>query len=365
MNVSIRVNCEILSSKDVGKDYVINLINLPMELLVKMFYLSSRDRMMVRNVSQRFRKVAKIPLLWEEFTLYYHNMDMMKNLLKAIGEHVRKVYMDTNDTHHKNLCPYWVCEICNAMPHLQHLELMLNLEGEHGPGNNLTCYCEDDTINAFFTHLEDIVPLLEIIPASIKKLDLVLSVADDLDHVVIVIQAFANQCYALPSIINIFGEFNITATDKYGYKRGQMIRSCLRSQNFIKPHGLNLPANATSNLFEFWSKSAFYLSSFEIHLHDRVPIPMNLFPPVPVRSYKFGAAETPNLIQLPGYGIVGLKDNVFHFSEYIDDQGMVSHAVTPARDHDDCFGSLIEERHITCIPHLHTVSYVDISYENV
>ena len=49
-------------------------------------------------------------------------------------------------------------------------------------------------------------------------------------------------------------------------------------------------------------------------------------------------------------------------SIYIDDHGMVRHAVT--LDHGDC-GSLIEERHITCIPHLHTVSYVDISYENV
>ena len=53
---------------------------------------------------------------------------------------------------------------------------------------------------------------------------------------------------------------------------------------------------------------------------------------------------------------------MFHFSKYIDDHDMVSHAVT--LDHGDS-GSLIEERHITCIPHLHTVSYVDISYENV
>ena len=56
----------------------------------------------------------------------------------------------------------------------------------------------------------------------------------------------------------------------------------------------------------------------------------------------------------------GLKD-MFHFSEYIDDHGMVSHAVT--LDHGDC-GSLIEERHITCIPHLHTVSYVVPIFSN-
>ena len=55
---------------------------------------------------------------------------------------------------------------------------------------------------------------------------------------------------------------------------------------------------------------------------------MDLFPPVPVRNYRFGAAATPTLIQLRDYGIVGLKDHIFHFSEYIDDHGMVCHAVT-------------------------------------
>ena len=124
-----------------------------------------------------------------------------------------------------------------------------------------------------------------------------------------------------------------------------------------------VPADHTGNLFRFWSKSAFNLSSFEIRLYDNVPRPLNLFRPVSVRSYKFGPAATPTLIQLPAYGIVGLKDNMFHFSDYIDDHGMASHAVT--RDHGDCCGSLIEERHITCIPHLRTVSYIDISYENV
>ena len=122
----------------------------------------------------------------------------------------------------------------------------------------------------------------------------------------------------------------------------------------------HLSANATDNLFKFWSKSAYSLSPFVIQIYDRLSndISLHLFPAVPMRSYKFGAAATPTLIQLPGYGIVGLKDNMFHFSEYIDDHGMVSHAVT--LDHGDC-ESLIEERHITCIPHF----YIDISYENV
>ena len=108
---------------------------------------------------------------------------------------------------------------------------------------------------------------------------------------------------------------------------------------------VNLPANNFGQ--PQLSTSAFNLSSFEIHLYDRVPIPMT---PVPVRNYKFGAAATPALIRLGDYGIVGLKDNIFHFSEYIDDHGMVSQL-----DHGDC-RSFIEERHITCTSHLHMYS---------
>ena len=94
-----QVQDEILSSKDYDSD-AINLINLPTELLVKiLFYLPIRDRMMMRHVSQRFRNVAEMPLLWKEFTLYCQpylkrrHMGIMENLLKLVGEHVRKIYM--------------------------------------------------------------------------------------------------------------------------------------------------------------------------------------------------------------------------------------------------------------------------------
>ena len=339
---------------------------------------------MMRHISQRFRNVAEIPLLWKEFTLYCrpylkrHHMGIMKNLLKVIGEHVRKMYVGAttstalgmvynsncrNVTHlilYDKFSPLWIVSV---MPHLQYLELIPDLGGYYD--------CSDDIENDYYAGIKDTVELLKIIPVSIKKLDLVLSSPGDLEPIVTGIQALANEHYALPSIINIFGEFNITAANNstHGYtytcNYGQR-RQRRPHYNPLVRTGLevNLPANATDNLFKFWSTSAFNLSSFEIHLYDRVPRPMNLLPTVPVRSYKFGAAaSTPTLIQLPGYGIVGLKDNIFHFSEYIDDHGMVSHAVT--LDHGDCCGSLIEERHITCIPHLHTVSYVDISYEDV
>ena len=362
-----KLDSEILNSKDYGK--VINLINLPTEVLVIiMLYLPILDRMMMRHISQRFRNVAEIPLLWKEFTLYCYmkryRKGIMENLLKVIGKHVRKVYVNTIDvpttalnyfrnvTHvifYENFPTWgpWLSMIVNAMPQLQYLKVMPTSEIK---GQLLSKYDDgaddDDDDNECYTYLDPVVKLLKDIPVTLKKLDLVLGHFGCLGGIITGIKAAVVDERSLPSIINIFGRFNITATDNYNYN----------------PYGRY--QKTPPDLFEFWSTSAFNLPPFEIYLYDRVrSIPMNLFPSVPVRSYKFGAAATPTLIQLPAYGIMGLKDNIFHFSEYIDDHGMVSHAVT--LDHGDCGQLLIEERHITCTPHLHTVSYVDISYENV
>ena len=223
-----KLDGEILSSKDDGKDIcAINLINLPTELLVKIiFYLPICDRMMMRHISQRFRNVAEIPLLWKEFTLYHrpylkrHHMGIMENLLKMIGEHVRKMYIGAvtstalgmvsncrNVTHlilYEKFSPLWVVK---AMPHLQYLELIPEVGGYY--------YCSYDDKNDYYAGIENTVELLKIIPVSVKKLDLVLSSPTDLEPIVTGIQAFAND--GLPSIINIFGEFNITATDDHTY----------------------------------------------------------------------------------------------------------------------------------------------------
>ena len=336
-------------------DYSSTLINLPMEILVKiLLYLPIRDRMGMRHISQRFRDAAEIPLLWKEFTVYsqisqpclkrYH-VGIMANLLKVIGEHVRKVYVScmqtgktlqmVRNTNWRNVTHLILYDsdylrIIQSMPHLQNLKLMLQLYGIY--------HTVSEDMDYLYA-VEDMVRLLEIIEGRIRKLDCYLTDSRE-EYVVGGIQEFANKGHVLPSIINIFSSFCITATNNTLYS-----------------------PRVTPKLFKFWSTSAFNLSSFEINLYDtETIIPMNIFPPVPVRKYKFGAAEaTPTLIRLSDHGIVNLKDKIFHLSEYIDDHGMISHAVT--LDHGDC-QSLIEERHLYCT-HLHTVSYVDISYQNV
>ena len=343
-----------------NNDYSSTLINLPTEILVKiLFYLPICDRMGMRHISQRFRYVAEIPLLWKEFTVYnqenrpclkrYH-VGIMANLLKVIGEHVRKVYVsnmltekvlqmvwNTNWRNVTDLILYdgdYLSEFIQSMPHLQNLKLMCGLYGYyHIASEDIDYSCA----------VVDMAGLLGIIEGRIRKLDCYLMNSCEHEYVVGGIQKFANEGHVLPSIINIFSEFWIKATNN--------------------DNTVNSP-RVTFKLFKFWSKSAFNLSSFEINLYDHTEtIPMNIFPHVPVRTYKFGAAEaTPTLIRFSDYGIVNLKDRIFHLSEYIDDHGMISHVVT--LDHGDCRHSLLEERHLSCT-HLHTVSYVDISYQNV
>lgn len=84
----------------------------------------------------------------------------------------------------------------------------------------------------------------------------------------------------------------------------------------------------TDKLFEFWSASSSKLPSCEIALYDSNRIPMNLFPPMPLRKFKFGPSTTSPFVQLSTHGMVGLKYDMFYFSEY-DHHGEVRHTVIP------------------------------------
>ena len=134
------------------------------------------------------------------------------------------------------------------------------------------------------------------------------------------IREWANQGYPLPVVINICSENKLTTSSK---------------------------------LFEFWSASIRIskLPSFEISVYDNINLPMNLYPSVPLRKFKFGAAATPPLIQLRDHGIVGLKIDLFHLREY-DHYGIVRHAVTPALDLCRSF----RESDFYHAGHLHSVS---------
>ena len=77
----------------------LSLVDLPAELLVRiLYYLPTRDRLMMRHVAQRFQDVGGVPLLWKHFVWSYrsHHTFMVSKLLKLYGEHVRQLYIPTH-----------------------------------------------------------------------------------------------------------------------------------------------------------------------------------------------------------------------------------------------------------------------------
>ena len=97
-------------------------------------------------------------------------------------------------------------------------------------------------------------------------------------------------------------------------------------------------------------------SSFEINLYQHKQIVMNLFPPMPLKWYKFGPSAVSPFIELNNHGIVHhLCKKIFYLNVF-HHNGTIRHAITPARHVQDIQNVPIN---YTCC--FHSVSYVDLS----
>ena len=293
-------------SRSAKHDY---LANFPTELLVKILsYLPTRDRFMMRRVSQRFRDASEMPLLWKECIWNYEprHVSSISKVLIEHGEHVRRIFFPAH------LTVKVVRELASHCTRVTHLSLprdtQLTLDDLEQVVCTMTCLHQLDVfVEAKFIQRDrspSITPwgdpwichingLLKIAATSVKELNL---------HVIQFplpiknsIKELASQGYTLP-IINIFGDgavFNLSSL-------------------WVK-------------LQEFKYKSE---SSFEISLYDHRQIPMNLYPLIPLKRLKFGPSVTPPFIQLSSYGIVGIRQDTFCLSEY-NCFGTVRYILTP------------------------------------
>jgi len=71
------------------------MLSIPTELIVIVIsFLSSRERVNLRYVSQRLQIVSEVPSLWREFVWDYYDTReelCVKNVLKRFGEHIRRL----------------------------------------------------------------------------------------------------------------------------------------------------------------------------------------------------------------------------------------------------------------------------------
>jgi len=170
---------------------------------------------------------------------------------------------------------------------------------------------------------------LKVTAASVRELTVQIDRHDVYDAIRN-IESWAERGNLLPSIINILSENGVIASD----------------------------------LHFSWSIPFLNINqSFEIGLYDIKKVPMNLYPPMPLKKLYYGQREGKlPLVQLSNHGILGLKHDIFYLSDY-DDNGVVKHTAIPYGKR--CQIAQIERQHLNKINHLHSVSYINLSNAGV
>ena len=110
----------------------------------------------------------------------------------------------------------------------------------------------------------------------------------------------------------------------------------------------------SSDILESWPSSIYTTASLEIGLYDIARVPMDLYPSMPLRKFRFSPAATPPLIKLSDHGILGLDQDISDYDHY----GKVRLSVRP-------HWYSVKVEHLHCISNFDSVSNVDFSHVNI
>ena len=323
-----------------GVDFLTN--RLPTELLLKiMCYLPTRDKITMRYVSRRLKHVSEIPLLWKEFVwpdYEPHHLRQVSDTLKAYGDRVRRILFPA----HVCVTPMKVLEMGRCCTKVMHLSLYKTTRLSVDHLEEILCImthlqqldlCIDDIFmegTQYSMRNDDFLEgLFKITAGRVRKLKLQINNYKNSVHVITKLKKWANEGNPLPSIIDILA----AASTKINYK--------------------------------FWSELSSKLLSFEIGFYNNKRIPMNLYLPMPLRTFQFGPAAAPPLIRFKG---------ISYLNEY-DLGGTVRYTISPigilfadryGTVHRICdFALLRNAKLFNRTNHLHAVSYADISYSGI
>ena len=300
------------------------VVNLPTELLVIILsYLSIRDIISMQFVSQRFKKISEMPLLWKKFIwpdYEPHHVCSVSKVLKAHGEHVRQIFFPAH------LTPANVLEMVHCCPNVAHLSL---------PRNTQLSLDNLEEIVYTMTHMEQLDVFTSIMKyPSYHEL---LKVTSSVKKLILKI-----ECYYTSDILGILEELL-----KEGHPLPSVINLLIDEDDVIR----------SSRILESWPVSIYTIASLEISLYDIVRVPMDLYPSIPLRKFRFGPAAAPPLIKLSDHGILGLDYDIFYLSDY-DHYGKVKLSVSPKY-------TAVKVEHLHCISNFNSVSNVDFFHVNI
>ena len=314
-------------------EYGKSLVDLPVEMLVKILsYLPTSDKIKAQYICGKLRDISKIPLLWREFC-WPDNEPLrvssvsVSNFLKAHGEHVRCMFFPSHVTPVNILL---MMKVCGKMTRLRlpyKTQLSLN-------------------------HLEKIVSVM----TNLQELDIFISelVEPELDDDAIIkfdrdIKRLLNITCNMKKVMFRFNDFFLGAhlVDFIGER-------VVQHKNL--PQVIYLTFNKMSGvLLEFWSRSrsGIELPLVEIGLYDAKKMPLNIYPSVPIRKFRFGPAASPPFVKLSDHGVLGLKYDTFYLNDYSE----VRYTMTP------CYSSSyrVKEIPLSRVSDLHSVSDIDFS----
>ena len=306
-----------------------SLVNLTTELLVIILsYLPIRDIILMQFVSQRFKEISEIPLLWKRFIWPDYepcHVCSVRKVLKTHGEHVRRIFFPAHVTSAN------ILEMAHCCPKITHLSLprntQLSLDHLEEIVHTMTDLEQLDVFTSIMEYPSHrvIKKLLEVTTGSVRKL--ILKFDWPHHHIrefLCTLENLLKNGHPLPSVINLL----IDKDDVH-----------------------------ISMTLESWPASIYAIASLETGLYDIARVPMDLYPPIPLRKFQFGPGAIFPLIKLSDQGILGLDYDIFYLSDY-DHYGKVRLSVSPKY-------TAVKDEHLHCISNFDSVSNVDFFGVNI
>ena len=306
-----------------------SLVNLPTELLVMILsYLPIRDIISMQFVSQRFKEISEIPLLWKKFIWPDYeprHVCSVSKILKAHGEHVRQIFFPAH------LTPANVLEMVHCCPKVAHLSL---------PRNTQLSLDHLEEIVHTMAHLEQLDMFTisigpsyhELLKVTVSVKKLILKIDCCISDILCTLENLLKKGHPLPSIINLLIE------------KDDVLRS--------------------SDILESWPASSYTMTSLEIGLYYIARVPMDLYPPIPLRKFRFGPAAISPLVKLSDHSILGLDKDIFYLSDY-GHYGKVRLSVSPRVPNIYTELYEVKDEHLHYISNFDSISNVDFSRVNI
>ena len=308
-----------------------SLVDLPVEMLVKILsYLPTSDKIKSQYICRKLKDISEIPLLWRDF--YWPDNEPLQagsvsvsNFLRAHGEHVRCMFFPS---------------------HVTPVNILLMMKA----CGKMTRLCLPYKTQLSLSHLEKIVRLM----TNLQELDIFISelVEPELDDDTII--KFDRDIKRLLNVTCNMKKVMFRFNDSFlGAHLVNFIGERV-TQHKNLPQVINLIFNKMSSiLLEFWPTSGIELPVVEIGLYDAKKIPLNIYPSVPVRKFRFGPAASPLFVKLSDHRVLGLQYDTF----YLNDYGEVRHTMTPY--YSSFYG--VKEIPLSHVNNLHSVSDIDFS----